>query len=106
MTTPSEFRLVAYLIPTSSWGFQDNELDRPIIARKDQSGDPRYGLVIKRVGPPRGNPSGRMVYPTTSDVYFPDGETIDSWRELQSSINHAMGKDVLHREDFTHTFEL
>lgn len=98
------YRLVAYIYPeTTSWGIQLDESKFPIIAREDQKDDPNYKITVKEVWHPADEPAGWMVY--SSNLYFPEGSSLENWIELRDNLDHALSLPVMHRNDFTRIFE-
>lgn len=104
MKSITEFRLVAYIFPETSWaGTQTDESDFPRIATEDQKGHPRYGISMREVGHPSGEPNGLMVY--INEPYLPEESTLEAFMTFKEKLDHALSLPVMHRGDFTHIFE-
>lgn len=89
----SEIRLIAVRDPETSWGIQNNPIERPKVLARGEPSDFRFF----HVGPMRGEPDKRMIY---RPVLFPEYASPEEWTVFLKDIELARLKEPLYREDF------
>lgn len=94
-----EIRLVALIIPATSWGIKVNPDERVKIAERGQPCE----YAFCHVGPMRDEPEKRIF---SGLVTWPEHNTLEKWSIFIHTISIAKMKPPLYQEDFSNDIEV